>query len=279
MLKNLSFDNKVKIVRSSLQTFVFAALFYLLITPLYSATLGVKVGDALFSALCLFFIYVLFSLNVEKRPMLIAGHFDSLKRVAGVLLIALCGYPGIFLLIELLVSGPEFIRAIVHTIPLRGAFSFVVLYIVYLNSKNRAATKEIEAIEPGIVTKLSEQITQESGGTEEKMEILDRIAVKIRDKIVVIPIEVLCYLKADGDYVQLHTMGASYLKEQTMKYFENSLPPDQFVRVHRSYIVNIEMISGIEQYGKQTRQVKLKNGDKIMVSATGYKILRTKLKL
>jgi DNA-binding LytR/AlgR family response regulator len=69
-----------------------------------------------------------------------------------------------------------------------------------------------------------------------------------------------------------------YLKEQTMKYFESHLPKSLFVRVHRSYIVNIEYISAIESYGKQNQQVLLKNGEWLKVSLAGYKALKLALR-
>ncbi|OJV74921.1 MAG: hypothetical protein BGO34_07925 [Bacteroidia bacterium 44-10] len=64
-----------------------------------------------------------------------------------------------------------------------------------------------------------------------------------------------------------------------MKYFETGLPSMQFVRVHRSYIVNVEKILRIEMYEKQNQMLTLKNGDKIRASVTGYKALRTVLNL
>jgi DNA-binding LytR/AlgR family response regulator len=89
----------------------------------------------------------------------------------------------------------------------------------------------------------------------------------------------ILYLQADGDYVQIHTINGKYLKEQTMKYFELHLPAGQFVRVHRSTIVNVEMISRIELYEKQSQQLTLKNGQQVKTSPSGYKALRAALNL
>lgn len=106
---------------------------------------------------------------------------------------------------------------------------------------------------------------------------IERIAVKSGTKIHVVPIaEVICLI-ADGDYVQVVTEKGKFLKEQTMKYFETHLPENQFIRVHRSCIVNVEAISRIELYEKQSQQLMLKNGDKIKVSQAGYKLLRERL--
>ena len=94
-----------------------------------------------------------------------------------------------------------------------------------------------------------------------------------------IPVQEIFCLQADGDYVHIHTLKGKYMKEQTMKSFERALPPGQFVRVHRSCIVNIESITGIELYEKQSRLLTLKNGFKIKVSQAGYAVLKERLNL
>ncbi|MEN9445025.1 MAG: hypothetical protein RIS47_1916, partial [Bacteroidota bacterium] len=79
------------------------------------------------------------------------------------------------------------------------------------------------------------------------------------------------------DYVSIVTNAHKYLKEKTMKYFEASLDPGQFVRIHRSYIVNINHISRIELYDKDSYLVFLKNDKKLKASAQGYKLLKKTL--
>ena len=110
-------------------------------------------------------------------------------------------------------------------------------------------------------------------------EVLERIAVKSGSKIHVILVPEVIFLQADGDYVQIITAQGKYLKEQTMKSFEEQLPENQFVRVHRSVIVNVEMISRIELYEKQNQLLTLKNGQQIKTSPSGYKALRMALNL
>ena len=89
----------------------------------------------------------------------------------------------------------------------------------------------------------------------------------------------LIYIQACGDYVMLITPSGEYLKEQTMKYFETHLPSDTFVRVHRSTIVNVTQISRVELFGKETYQLLLKNGVKLRVSLSGYRLLKERLGL
>ncbi|MCK7540274.1 MAG: LytTR family transcriptional regulator DNA-binding domain-containing protein [Marinilabiliales bacterium] len=63
--------------------------------------------------------------------------------------------------------------------------------------------------------------------------------------------------------------GGKALKQQRMKFFEESLPSSEFARVHRSYIVRIAEIAKIEPYGKENYLAILKGGDKLPVSEGG----------
>ena len=101
----------------------------------------------------------------------------------------------------------------------------------------------------------------------DKKELLERITVKDREGIHLIPTDDLYCILAAGDYVALRTGTGEYLKEQTMKYFEQGLP-DTFVRIHRSCIVNIRQIARIELSGKDVYTIRLKNGDCLRASVT-----------
>jgi two-component system LytT family response regulator len=114
---------------------------------------------------------------------------------------------------------------------------------------------------------------------ESNPELLQRIAVKTRHKIEVIPVTGIIYIEADDDYVTIHTATDKFLKEKTMKYMESHLDPTQFVRVHRSYIVNVNQIARLELYQKETYNVLLKNGVSIRASSSGYKELKQLLNL
>lgn len=117
----------------------------------------------------------------------------------------------------------------------------------------------------------------ENGSLQE--EKLQRVAVRSGQKIRIIPVKDVLYFESDGDYVQIHTPEGRYLKEKTMKFFESHLDERQFVRVHRSYIVNVEQIKGMELYEKDSWTLLLSNREYIKVSATGYKALKKVLNL
>ena len=108
---------------------------------------------------------------------------------------------------------------------------------------------------------------------------LTRIAVKDRQQIHVIPVMDIDFIEADGDYVKLHTAKHAYLKEKTMKFFDENLPSEQFIRIHRSYIVNVNEVAKIELYEKESYRVHLKNGELLKASSNGYKALKAAVSL
>jgi two-component system, LytTR family, response regulator len=114
---------------------------------------------------------------------------------------------------------------------------------------------------------------------EENPELLQRIAVKNRHKIDVIPVSEIHYIEAADDYVMIHTSDKNVLKEKTMKFMETHLDPKQFIRIHRSYIVNVNFIARLELYEKESYSVILKSGKTLKASITGYKLLKEMLRL
>jgi two-component system LytT family response regulator len=106
-----------------------------------------------------------------------------------------------------------------------------------------------------------------------------RIVVKTGGKIKIIPVEDVQYLEASDDYVKIHTKSGVFLKNKTMNFFEQALDPVQFVRTHRSYILNIQQVTRIEPYEKDGHLCILQTGAQIPVSKTGYTRLKEVLGL
>ena len=154
-----------------------------------------------------------------------------------------------------------------HSIPVRLLITLLIFIIirllyVFYNEKNKK-TGEV----PG---EMQEDNVSKS--------LIDRITVRSGQKIIIIPIDDIIFIKADGDYISINTAKGSWLKEQTMKYTEDTLPADRFVRIHRSYIVNINHISRIERYGEK-QQIMLHDNEKIKISAARYQVLKQVLGL
>ncbi len=105
----------------------------------------------------------------------------------------------------------------------------------------------------------------------------NRIVLKDGSKIKIIPTNQIHYLEAADDYVKIFTAEGSFLKKKTMQHFENILDANQFVRIHRSYIVHTQLITRIDNYDKDNRIIILSTGTKLPVSKTGYLKLKQKL--
>jgi two-component system LytT family response regulator len=108
---------------------------------------------------------------------------------------------------------------------------------------------------------------------------MERIAVRSGSKIQVIPVEDILYFEADGDYVKMHTKAGNFLKEKTMKYFETHLDSAKFIRIHRTYILNVETILRVEYYDKENHVAVLNNNEKLKISSSGYKLLKSAINL
>ncbi|HLJ13718.1 MAG TPA: protein kinase [Bryobacteraceae bacterium] len=104
-----------------------------------------------------------------------------------------------------------------------------------------------------------------------------RIVVKDGSKVHIIPVDKLDYAEAQDDYVALRSEKRNYLKQQTISGLEASLDPERFIRIHRSYIVNLERVVKIEPYTKDSRVVVLADGNQLPVSRAGYARLKALL--
>jgi two-component system LytT family response regulator len=106
---------------------------------------------------------------------------------------------------------------------------------------------------------------------------LERIVVKDGANVDIVPCDKLDYAEAQDDYVLLRSQGKSRLKQQTISSLEASLDPGKFLRVHRSYLVNLERVAKIEPYAKDSRVAILTDGTRLPVSRAGYARLKALL--
>lgn len=105
---------------------------------------------------------------------------------------------------------------------------------------------------------------------------LDKIVVKSGYKIHIIPIEEIFYLEAQDDYVKIYSEHGNFLKQQTMKYFEEKIPGERFLRIHRSYMINMDNLARVEVIDKNNSLAVMQNGSKLPVSRTGMEILKSR---
>lgn len=226
-------------------------------------------------SICLLFAEVVLLWNIFTYSIhnsLSVNQSVSLNILYGIISVLL--FTGIESLI-LYIAHPDSFHSFVYSLPSR-MFSLVMLYCAYrlyyaLNKREEDILEKEEEDE----TPIFEKQTNTSPVNNTPIE---RITVKTGLKIKVIPISDLIYLKAEDDYVMFVTAEGRWLKNDTLKEYETTLPSEKFARVHRSFIVNIDKITKIERYG-QKQLLQLTTGESLRISNNGYKTLREKLNL
>lgn len=184
-----------------------------------------------------------------------------------------------FEMLELLDEKPDVIFATAFDEYALKAFeAHAVDYLLKPFTRDRfdkAIQKWMDQKNSALVKQRTQKLVEDAAQTTQH----DRVVVKTGTKITIIPVDDILYLEADDDYVNIHTAQASYLKNKTMSFFEQTLRPEQFVRVHRSFIIRIQEITRIDPYEKDSHLAILRSGAKIPVSKTGYGKLRQVLGL
>lgn len=151
-------------------------------------------------------------------------------------------------------------------------------YLLKPFSKERfdqAMLKLINNTNQGDMQKENEELILTTANNEAEK----RVVVKHGGVIKIIPTVDIFYFEAYDDYVKIHTAENIFVKKKTMSYFEQTLQQTQFVRVHRSYIIQVNQLTKIEQLDKDTHVAILKTGVRIPLSKTGYPKLKSVLGL
>ena len=142
-------------------------------------------------------------------------------------------------------------------------------YLLKPFSKDRfdKAIQKVLLLDKGTSVKNTEAIIDAAANNPIQQ---NRVVVKDGSKIKIIPINQIQYVEAADDYVKIVTEAGSFLKKKTMAYFEDSMHQFSFVRIHRSYIVNSQLITRIDVHEKDTHIVLLSTGTQLPVSKSGY---------
>ncbi len=121
------------------------------------------------------------------------------------------------------------------------------------------------------------QETPASRATADASGYLERIAVEMRGKVRVVPVEQIDYITADGPYAELHAGDKTHLIRETMNTLEERLDPRQFVRIHRSAIVRLQLVETLLRGAGGDYEVQLKGGLRIPVSRSRREELERRL--
>jgi two-component system, LytTR family, response regulator len=184
-----------------------------------------------------------------------------------------------FELLEVLEERPEIIFTTAYDQYAIKAFELnAVDYLLKPFHKkrfNEAVNKAIERIGSETKEKKSfEPLLETRPGLPSSVT---RIVVRKGNSISIIPVDQVKYIEAQDDYVMIYHAAGKALKQQTMKFYEDNLPENDFVRIHRSYIVRVAEIKSIEPYTKDNHVAVLHSGTRLPVSRAGYKHLKEEL--
>ena len=99
---------------------------------------------------------------------------------------------------------------------------------------------------------------------------LERILIRSGSKVEVILVGSIDYIRARDDYVGVVVRGRERLKQQTLSDLEGQLDPGRFVRIHRSTLLNIDRLAGLDLASRNSHVAVLKDGTELAVSRSGY---------
>jgi len=262
------FQNRATIIVYVVLWLLYAVMHAFSMSFIVPVSLGVILVDALIHAVLYAVLGVLIWIIFQYGNYSSFPFTQRLINYTAMALLAVSLWLSVGYLIEYILFEKYISLSFAVTLPVKGMLGLLlyIILILFLNIQN----------EPTIQSENTPTIIKKQTLNTESLE---RISVKTKQKLHIIPIGEILYIQSDGDYVQIITKDGKFLKEQTMKYFESHLPQTVFVRIHRSYLVNIAYISRIESDGKQNYQIILSNGQTLSASLSGYKALRMVLGL
>lgn len=115
-------------------------------------------------------------------------------------------------------------------------------------------------------------------GTDKK-SWLTQLSVKTGSKMIILPVNEIDYFQSDGAYVQVNSNGKTWLLSSPLYEVEAKLNPEQFIRVHKSVIINIESVKEINSLLNGDCIIKMKNGKQLRGSRTYKNRMKERLKM
>ncbi len=108
---------------------------------------------------------------------------------------------------------------------------------------------------------------------------LQRIPAKVGERIYILNVEDVVYFASEDKVVMAHLVEKAYIINYTLEELEQRLDPEQFFRIHRSTIVNLNFVHTIEPYfgGSYVMEVKDKKHTQLTISRNAARRLRQKL--
>ena len=131
------------------------------------------------------------------------------------------------------------------------------------------ARQQLRQAEADALSQQLRGVLQDYAAQEEAEQGIERFTIRSRDRIYFVDAEDVQWIESEGDYVALHDGDDTHLVRKTMKELEQRLDPSRFLRVHRSYIVNVDYIEELRPLDHGTYQLRMACGTPLKTSR-GY---------
>ncbi|MEM6865777.1 MAG: LytTR family DNA-binding domain-containing protein [Bacteroidota bacterium] len=148
-----------------------------------------------------------------------------------------------------------------------------------------AFNKAMEMLEKDALAEHAENYKNLLFGLAEKMELqtvdryIERIAVKSIGKTIFVKVSEIIYIQAADQYVEIITEMGKFTARESMDQLEKKLNPKYFFRTHRSFIVSLNQVVGLENVDKHISWVLLKNGTKLKITNTRKADFKQRMKI
>jgi two-component system LytT family response regulator len=144
-------------------------------------------------------------------------------------------------------------------------------------AKAQIEAREINKVSKRLLSLLEERESQRRSPTRKKA-YLTRVMVKLTNRVVLLKVEEIDFIEADGNYAKLHVGPKAHLLREKMHDLEAQLDPQRFVRIHRSIIVNLDRIKELHPHFNGDYVVVLEDGRQLRLSRSRRENLEARLK-
>src|SRR6476661_9314402 len=144
-------------------------------------------------------------------------------------------------------------------------------------AKSQIESREINKVSKRLLALLEERESHKGLSTSAK-PYLSRVMIKLANRVILLRVDQIDWIEADGNYAKLHVGKKSHLLREKMQELESQLDPQRFVRIHRSIIVNLERIKELHPHFNGDYIVVLEDGIQLKLSRSRRENLESRLR-
>jgi two-component system LytT family response regulator len=145
-------------------------------------------------------------------------------------------------------------------------------------AKSQIEQREINDLSQRLLALLKDRVSDREHRAQAKT-YLARLMIKLANRVVLLKVDDIDWIEADGNYAKLHVGNKSHLLREKMHDLESQLDPDKFVRVHRSVIVNLDRIKELHPHFNGDYIIVLADGAQLKLSRSRREHLEARLKI